>query len=174
MTARSISSLTVTFGLVAIPVKLYTATSSKSISFNLLHKGCGSRLKQQYLCAKEGVVVPSDDIVRLRIRQGAVRDVHPRRAQGAGGGWLACGGDHEFVPIESVDPDLLRQAYYLAPDKGGAKPYALFAQALHDSKRCALGRWASHGKQHIVMPAPLRSGAGHAAIAVRRRSAGDR
>jgi DNA end-binding protein Ku len=56
--------LTVTFGLVAIPVKLYTATSSKAVSFNLLHKGCGSRLKQQYLCAKEGVVVPTEDMVK--------------------------------------------------------------------------------------------------------------
>ena len=64
MAARSISSLTVTFGLVAIPVKLYTATSSKAVSFNLLHKGCGSRLKQQYLCARENVVVPAEDIVK--------------------------------------------------------------------------------------------------------------
>ena len=64
MPARSISTLTVSFGLVAIPVKLYTATASKSFSFNLLHKGCGSRLKQQYLCAKENVVVPAEDIVK--------------------------------------------------------------------------------------------------------------
>ncbi|MDO9009112.1 MAG: Ku protein, partial [Thiobacillus sp.] len=64
MAARSISSLTVSFGLVAIPVKLYTATASKSFSFNLLHKGCGSRLKQQYLCIKEDIVVPKEDMVK--------------------------------------------------------------------------------------------------------------
>ena len=58
MAARSIGSLTISFGLVAIPVKLYSATKSESsFSFNLLHKGCGSRLKQQYICQKEGVTV---------------------------------------------------------------------------------------------------------------------
>src|SRR5512142_1780539 len=65
MAARSIASLTISFGLVSIPVKLYSATeASKSISFNLLHKGCGSRLKQQYLCVKEEVVVPREDMVK--------------------------------------------------------------------------------------------------------------
>src|SRR4029078_326456 len=65
MAARSIGSLTLSFGLVAIPVKLYSATQSgNAISFNLLHKGCGSRLKQQYICQKEGTVVDSDDMVK--------------------------------------------------------------------------------------------------------------
>ncbi len=159
MTARSISSLTVTFGLVAIPVKLYTATSSKSIAFNLLHKGCGSRLKQQYLCAKENVVVPSDDIVKgYEFAKDQYVMFTPDELKA-----LEEAGSHaveitEFVPIESVDPIFFDKAYYLAPDKGGAKPYALFAQALHDSGRCALGRWASHGKQHIVMLRPFDAG----------------
>ena len=65
MAARSIGSLTVSFGLVAIPVKLYTATqSANTISFNLLHNKDGSRLKQQYVCQKEGVVVERDDMVK--------------------------------------------------------------------------------------------------------------
>src|SRR5690606_40483962 len=65
MAARSIGSLTISFGLVAIPVKLYTATqSSGTISFNLLHKDCGSRLKQQYICLKHGTVVERDDMVK--------------------------------------------------------------------------------------------------------------
>ena len=64
----------------------------------------------------------------------------------------------EFVPIESVDPIFFDKAYSLAPDKGGAKPYALFSQALRDTDRCALGRWASHGKQHIVMLRPFEDG----------------
>src|SRR3982074_1352195 len=63
--ARSIGSLTISFGLVAIPVKLYTATqSANAISFNLLHKGCGSRLKQQYVCLKDGAIVERDDMVK--------------------------------------------------------------------------------------------------------------
>src|SRR5262245_8608229 len=65
MAARAIASLTVTFGLVSVPVKLFSATqSSAGVSFNLLHAACGSRLKQQYLCAKEGVVVERSEMVK--------------------------------------------------------------------------------------------------------------
>ena len=65
MAARSIASLTISFGLVSIPVKLFSATeASRAISFNLLHKACGSRLKQQYLCVKEDVQVGREDMVK--------------------------------------------------------------------------------------------------------------
>src|SRR5260221_14322019 len=64
----------------------------------------------------------------------------------------------EFVPIESIDPVYFDKAYYLAPDKGGAKPYALLAKALRESKRCALGRWAARGKQYIVMIRAVEQG----------------
>jgi DNA end-binding protein Ku len=159
MAARSISSLTVSFGLVAIPVKLYVATASKSYSFNLLHKGCGSRLKQQYLCIKENIVVPKEDMAKgyeFAKDQYVVFSPDELKA-------LEEAGSHaveiaEFVPVESVDPIFFDKAYYLAPDKGGAKPYALFAQALRDTDRCALGRWSSHGKQHIVMLRPFEEG----------------
>jgi DNA end-binding protein Ku len=159
MAARSISSLTVSFGLVAIPVKLYVATASKSFAFNLLHKGCGSRLKQQYVCAKEDIVVPKEDIVKgYEFAKDQYVVFKPDELKA-----LEEAGSHtvditEFVPIESVDPIFFDKAYYLAPDKGGAKPYALFAQALRDTDRCALGRWASHGKQHIVMLRPFEEG----------------
>ncbi|MBU4498992.1 MAG: Ku protein [Gammaproteobacteria bacterium] len=159
MAARSISSLTVSFGLVAIPVKLYTATASKSFSFNLLHKGCGSRLKQQYVCAKEDIVVPKEDMVKgYEFAKDQYVVFSPDEIKA-----LEEAGSHaveitEFVPIESVDPIFFDKAYYLAPDKGGAKPYALFAQALRDTDRCALGRWDSHGKQHVVMLRPFEEG----------------
>src|SRR2546423_12063417 len=67
-------------------------------------------------------------------------------------------GSTEVVPLASVDPVYFDKAYYLAPDKGGAKPYALFAKALRESKRCALGRWAARGKQYIVMIRPVEDG----------------
>ena len=159
MAARSIASLTVSFGLVAIPVKLYTATASKSASFNLLHKGCGSRLKQQYLCAREGVVVAAEDMVKgyeFAKDQYVVFSRDELKALEEAGSRLV--EISAFVPAESVDPIYFDKAYYLAPDKGGAKPYALFAQALRDSGRCALGRWASHGKQHVVMLRPFEDG----------------
>src|SRR3989475_1564798 len=64
----------------------------------------------------------------------------------------------EFVPLKTVDPVYFDKAYYLGPDKGGAKPYALLARALQDSGRCALGRWAARGKQYIVMVRAVKTG----------------
>jgi DNA end-binding protein Ku len=153
MAARSIASLTVSFGLVSIPVKLYSATeASRAISFNLLHKACGSRLKQQYFCVKEEVPVAREDMVKgYEFSKDQYVVFTPEELKA-----LEEAGTHsadiaEFVPLESVDPVFFDKAYYLAPDKGGAKPYALLARALSDSKRCALGRWAARGKQYIVM-----------------------
>ena len=160
MAARSIASLTVSFGLVSIPVKLYSATeASRAISFNLLHKACGSRLKQQYFCIKEEVPVAREDMVKgyeFAKDQYVIFNAEELKA-------LEEAGTHtaeitEFVPIESIDPVFFDKAYYLGPDKGGAKPYALLARALRDTKRCALGRWAARGKQYIVMIRPVEDG----------------
>jgi DNA end-binding protein Ku len=160
MAARSIASLTVSFGLVAIPVKLYSATeASRAISFNLLHKTCGSRLKQQYVCVKEDVVVPRQDMVKgYEFAKDQYVTFTPEELQA-----LEEAGTHsaeitEFLPIEAIDPVFFDKAYYLAPDKGGVKPYALLARALRESKRCALGRWAARGKQYIVMIRPVEDG----------------
>ena len=160
MAARSIASLTVSFGLVSIPVKLFSATeASRAISFNLLHKACGSRLKQQYLCIKEDVVVSREDMVKgYEFSKDQYVMFSPEELKA-----LEEAGTHtaditEFVPIESIDPVFFDKAYYLAPDKGGAKPYALLARALRESGRCALGRWAARGKQYIVMIRPVEDG----------------
>ena len=161
MAARSIASLTVSFGLVAIPVKLYSATqASGAISFNLLHKPpCGSRLKQQYLCAKEGVPVAREDMVKgYEFAKDQYVVFTPEELKA-----LEEIGTHtveitEFVPIESIDPVYFDKAYYLGPDKGGAKPYALLTRALRETGRCALGRWAARGKQYIVMVRPVAEG----------------
>ncbi|HXZ48332.1 MAG TPA: Ku protein [Usitatibacter sp.] len=157
MAARSIASLTISFGLVSIPVKLYSATeASKAISFNLLHKTCGSRLKQQYVCVKEEVVVPREEMVKgYEFAKDQYVLFTPEELKA-----LEETGTHmaeitEFVPIESVDPVYYDKAYYLAPDKGGSKPYALLAKALRESNRCAVGRWAARGKQYIVMIRPV-------------------
>src|SRR6202165_773285 len=160
MAARSIASLTISFGMVSIPVKLYSATeASKAISFNLLHKACGSRLKQQYLCLKEEVIVPREDMVKgYEFAKDQYVMFSPEELKA-----LEEAGTHtadiaEFVPIESIDPVYFDKAYYLAPDKGGAKPFALLASALRESGRCALGRWAARGKQYIVMIRPVEDG----------------
>jgi DNA end-binding protein Ku len=160
MAARSISSLTVSFGLVSIPVKLFSATeSTKAISFNLLHKGCGSRLKQQYFCVKEEVAVARDDMVKgyefAKDQYVLFSPEELKAVEEAGTGMAEI---TEFVPLDSVDPVYYDKPYYLAPDKGGAKPYALLAKALRESKRCALGRWAARGKQYIVMIRAVEQG----------------
>jgi DNA end-binding protein Ku len=153
MDVRSIASLTISFGLVAIPVKLYSATqSSGRISFNMLHAKDGSRLKQQYVCVKEGKVVERSDIVKgYEFAKDQYVIFTPEEIKA-----VEEAGSHaidvtDFVPLESIDPVYFDHAYYLAPDKGGAKPYTLFAKALRETSRCALGRWASHGREHIVM-----------------------
>ena len=154
---RSIGSLTVSFGLVAIPVKLYTATQSAGqISFNMLHKACGSRLKQQYVCIKEDVVVDRDDIVKgyefAKDQYVAFSNEEIKALEEVGTHAVEIS---EFVPIESVDPVYFDKTYYLAPDKGASKPYALLTEALKETKRCAVGRWASKGKAYIVMLRPI-------------------
>ena len=151
--ARSIASLTISFGLVAIPVKLYSATiAAERISFNMLHKGCGSRLKQQYICLKEEIPVAREDIVKgYEFAKDQYVMFSPEELKAMEEAGTHSADITEFVPLESVDPIYFDKAYYVAPDKGGAKPYALFAQALRDSSRCALGRWAARGKQYIVM-----------------------
>jgi DNA end-binding protein Ku len=146
--------------MVSIPVKLYSAAqASSALSFNMLHKACGSRLKQQYICVKEEVVVPREDIVKgYEFAKDQYVMFTPEELKA-----LEETGTHtaeitEFVPIASVDPVFFDKAYYLAPDKGGAKPYALLAKALRESNRCALGRWAARGKQYIVMIRPVEDG----------------
>ena len=157
MAARSIASLTISFGLVSIPVKLFSATeASKAISFNLLHKTCGSRLKQQYLCVKEEIPVAREEMVKgYEFTKDQYVMFTPEELKAMEEAGTHTADITEFVPVESVDPIYFDKAYYLAPDKGGAKPYALLARALRESGRCALGRWAARGKQYIVMIRPI-------------------
>jgi len=154
---RSIGSVTISFGLVAIPVKLYTATqSANTISFNMLHKDCGSRLKQQYICLKHGSVVERDETVKgYEFAKDQYVQFTPEEIKA-----LEEVGTHsieiaEFVPIESIDPVYFDKTYYLSPDKGAAKPYGLLTEALKESKLCAVGRWATRGKSYIVALRPV-------------------
>ena len=160
MAARSIGTLTISFGLVAIPVKLYSATeASKHISFNLLHKTCGSRLRQQYFCVKEDVPVSRDEMAKgYEFAKDQYVMFSPEELKALEEAGTQTADINEFVPISAIDPVYFDKAYYIAPDKGGAKPYALFAKALRESKRCAVGRWAARGKQYIVMIRPVDDG----------------
>jgi len=158
--ARSIASLTISFGLVAIPVKLYSATiAAERISFNMLHKPDGSRLKQQYVCAADGKVVDRSEIVKgyefAKDQYVIFTPEEIKELEEAGSSATDIG---EFVPLESVDPVYFERTYYLAPDKGGSKPYTLLVTALRESGQCAIGRYAARGREHIVVIRPLGEG----------------
>jgi len=151
--ARSIASLTISFGLVAIPVKLYSATvSSERISFNLLRQKDGSRVKQQYIAVNDGTIVERSEMVKgyeFAKDQYVMFSAEELKA-------LEDTTSHaidigQFVPLESVDPVYFDGTYYLAPDKGGAKPYTLLATALRKAHQAAIGRWISRGKEHIIV-----------------------
>jgi DNA end-binding protein Ku len=160
MAARSIASLTISFGMVSIPVKLYSATeASRAISFNLLHKACGSRLKQQYFCVKEEVPVAREDMAKgYEFAKDQYVMFSPEELKALEEAGTQSADITEFLPAKAIDPVFFDKAYFLGPDKGGAKPYALLARALKESGRCALGRWAARGKQYIVLIRPIDTG----------------
>ncbi|HET6921791.1 MAG TPA: Ku protein [Anaeromyxobacteraceae bacterium] len=156
MPSRPIASGTISFGLVSIPVKLYPATQpSAGVSFNLLHAKDGSRLKQQYVCAQEGVKVEREEMVKgfefqkdryvtfTAEELKALEEVASQTIEIA-----------EFVPAAKVDPLYFDKPYFVGPDKGGAKAYRLLAEALSRSGKAALGRYAARGKQYLVLIRP--------------------
>jgi DNA end-binding protein Ku len=159
-TPRSIASLTISFGLVAIPVKLYSATvSSERISFNLLRAKDGSRVKQQYVAVTDGKLVQRAEMTKgyefAKDQYVIFSAQELQELEDATSHSIDIG---QFVPLESVDPVYFAGTYYLAPDKGGAKPYSLLSAALKKSKQCAVGRWTSRGKEHVVVIRPLDDG----------------
>ncbi|WP_250518836.1 Ku protein [Caballeronia sp. ATUFL_M1_KS5A] len=152
MAARSIASMTLSFGLVSVPVKVYTATESKSgVGFNLMHKECGTRLKQQYVCPHDGKVVERADMVKGYEFEKEKYVIFEKSELDA----LEASASHtidivSFVPTDAIDPIYLDKPYYLAPDKRGGKPYRLLQEAMKDSGTCAVARWTWKGKQHMV------------------------
>ncbi len=153
MAPRSIATGTISFGLVSIPVRLYPATQpSASISFNLLHAGCGSRLKQQYVCAKEGVKVERDEMVKgYEFAKDRYVTFTPDELRALDEIATQTIDIAEFVPAAEVDPVYFDRAYYLGPDKGGGKAYRLLALALERAGKAALARYAARGKQYLVL-----------------------
>jgi DNA end-binding protein Ku len=158
--ARSIASLTISFGLVAIPVKLYSATvSSERISFNLLRQKDGSRVKQQYIAVADGAPVERSEMVKgYEFAKDQYVMFSPDELKALEDTTTHAIDIGQFVPLESVDPVYFDGTYYLAPDKGGAKPYTLLATALRKAGQCAVGRWVSRGKEHIVVIRPIEDG----------------
>lgn len=152
MAARSIASLSISFGLVSIPVKVFSATESKAaIGFNLLHKGCGSRLRQQYICQREGVVVDRADMVKgYEFEKDRYVIFEPDELKALEEATQHTIDIIAFMPLAAIDPIYYDKAYYLGPDKRGGKPYSLLSEALRATGKCALAKWNWKGKQYMV------------------------
>ena len=159
MAARSIASLTLSFGLVSIPVKLYSATeATDGIRFNFLHT-CGSRVRQQYICIREDKPVERSELIKgYEFEKDRYVTFEPAELKALEEGTRHSIDIVSFVPLEKVDPIYYDKAYYLAPDKRGAKPYGLLMDAMQESGRCALATWAWRGKQVVVQVRPGQDG----------------
>jgi DNA end-binding protein Ku len=160
MSARAIGSGTISFGLVSVPVKLYSAgDTTAAVSFNWIHKDCGSRLKQQYICAKDGTVVEREDMVKgYEFQRDQYVLFNPEELKA-----LEVKADNtieivEFVPASKVDRVYIDKPYYLGPEKGGDRAYRLLSEAMTATGLSALGRYAARGKQYLVLLSPRDEG----------------
>lgn len=138
--------------MVSVPVRLYCATeAAAAISFNMLHAKCGSRLKQQMICSEDGEVVPRSETLKgYEIEKG--KYVTFTEAELKALEEKACKGIEidAFVPLSSIDPTFYDGAYFLSPDKGGDRAFALLASALDSKGLAAIGRYSARGKGHVV------------------------
>ena len=160
MPARSLSRGTLSFGLVTVPIQIYSASeSSAAVSFNLLHAKCNTRLKQQYICPKDEEIVPRSDMVKgyeFAKDQYVVFSEEELKSMAEEASRTI--EITEFVPAAKVDPIYFEGAYYLGPDKGGERAYALLAAAMRQTGRTALAKWAARGKMYIVMVRAMDKG----------------
>lgn len=156
MPVRSIGSATISFGLVSVPVHVYSASeSSQNISFNLLSKKSGTRLKQQYIDQKTGEVVPREEMVKgYEFAKDQYVIFSPEELKALDEKATGAIDIAEFVPLAKVDREYLDKVYFLGPDKGGDRAYRLLAQSLLETGRAALGQYAARGKQHLVLLRP--------------------
>ena len=148
-----------TFGLVSLPVKLYSAARSETVSFNQLHKSDHSRVKQVLYCQVEDKPVPRAELVKgyeyekdkyVVVDEEEIKKVAPRTAKTM--------EILEIVKASEVDAVFFESSYYVAPDDAGEKPYALLFEALRRSEYLALAKIAMHNREHIVLLRPGKHG----------------
>ncbi len=156
MPARSIGTATISFGLVSVPVNVYSSSESRqSVSFNLLSKKSGTRLKQQYIDPKTSEVVPREEMVKgyefAKDQYVVFTSEELKTLEEKATSTIDIA---EFVPLAKVDREYLDKVYFLGPDKGGDRAYRLLAEALLQTGRAALGQYAARGQQHLVLLRP--------------------
>src|SRR5438552_17805400 len=157
---RAIASAQVAFGLVSIPVKLFSAAeSSERISFNMIHRECGNRIQQQLFCPKDERTIDRTEVVKgyefsrgqyVLFTEDELKAMEEKATQTI--------EISEFVPREAIDPIYFSKAFYLAPDKGGDRAYTLLSKALEETGRWALAKYSARGKQYLVILRPLGKG----------------
>lgn len=157
MSARPIGSATVSFGLVSVPVQMYSASESTSrVSFNWLHRDCGSRVKQQYTCPQDNVVVEKDDMVKgYEFAKGQFVTFTPEELKAIEAAKTDTIEITEFVPADQVERLYLDKVYYLGPGKGGERAYRLLSRAMRETGLSALARYSARGKQYLVLVRPF-------------------
>jgi len=159
MPVRPVGSATISFGLVSIPVKLYTATSSQTVRFHYLHPKCGGRVRYRMVCPVDDEVLDRKDLVKgyeyakdqyVQFTAEELKALEAERTESI--------EIVEFVPLASVDLIHVEKSMYLGPDKGGNKAYRLLAQAMEETGKVAVGRYAARGKEQLVIIRPYRDG----------------
>jgi DNA end-binding protein Ku len=160
MSARSIGTGTVSFGMVSIPIKLYSASESKAaVGFNLLHDKCKTRLKQQYVCPTDNEIVSRDHMVKgYEFQKDQYVSFTEEEIKAMAEESQRAIEITEFVPAKEVDPIYFDGGYYLGPDKGGERAYKLLGQAMKETGRIALAKWAARGKMYLVLIRPYENG----------------
>lgn len=159
MPARSIDTATLAFGLVSIPVKIYsTAEPSHEVHFHLIHEGCGERLKQQYVCPEHGEVTRDQMTKGFELTKGNFIELDKAELKALD----AVASDEieitEFVPADQVDPLMIEKSYYLGAGKGGDRAYQLFRDALSNADLYAIAAYSARGKQYVVALRPYETG----------------
>lgn len=160
MPARPIASARISFSLVSVPVQLYSASESEAgISFNWLHKKCGTRLKQQYTCPTDGEKVEKDEMIKgYEFDKGRYVRFTPEEIKAMDERATGLIEIKEFVLASQVDRVYVDKVYYLGTDKGGERHYQLLAEALRKTGRAGLGQYAARGKQYLVLVRPVDGG----------------
>src|SRR6266849_6249083 len=160
MSAHPLGSATLSFGLVSVPIKMFsTGESSAAISFNWLHKKDGARLKQQYVCSKDGDKVEKDEMVKgYEFAKGRYVQFTPNELKALEEKGTGSINITEFVDADTVDRMYMDKVYFMGPDKGGDRAFTLLGEALKKTRKVAIGQWAARGKQYLVMIRPLGRG----------------
>jgi DNA end-binding protein Ku len=157
--AASVWSGYLTFGLISMPVKLFSGARSSGISFNMLHRDDLSRLKQQYVCLADGKVVDRSEIVKgyefrkdeyVVIEPEEIKKIEPKTAKTM--------EILEFVKSSEVDPVFFESSYYMLPDEAGRRPYALLTKAMEESEYVAIAQLTMHNREYTVFLRPHEGG----------------